>query len=491
MLKSIKQSVLPILYQLGNNFIKIFLYPSIYKNNNILFLLLLITMLIATFSLNSGLIFMISNINIFNLCFPIVIYLSMLYFLYLIFNLIVRIYNMHYKMLIYFLINKNNESFTVIIIYYFYNYLCIFISLLILFKIFNNLPIGYNDYLIILSYLISFTLALIYIDNTSENKIFINNISFIDKKYKILSYFHLFFIILIIFLPVLQMYNDFFENIFIKLFNKFNLTNKKLFFLIKILTYNFYDEITGENKQTLVNIQDGKNGFNILNFRNEQAEKERNVQKVANYSFNEPSRENVQEEFRNKPNRKVENNPQQNNFFNEFSEQLKKFCIDQNKIIEERVQKIIEQEKMNNSKNLIKLSEKRKLYPISDTPEIEIEKEAEIQKFKEKDFAEFQKLREEFHDLFYSEDSDKSKENSKEISKEQKIKETSKKIKEISNEILKKRKARETYNFDAVKAFFQQEYDLENRKNEKIFNEIKIQSSNETSNTTENQCDSK
>jgi hypothetical protein len=151
-------------------------------------------MLIATFSLNSGLIFMISNIVKFKLCFPIVNYLSMLYFLYLVFNLIVRIYNMHYKMLnyFYFLNNKNNESLTVIITYYFYNYFCIFISLLILYKIFNNLPIGYNDYLIILSYLISFTLALMYIDNTSDNKIFIKNINFIGYRYKILSLFHFF-----------------------------------------------------------------------------------------------------------------------------------------------------------------------------------------------------------------------------------------------------------------------------------------------------------
>jgi hypothetical protein len=297
-IKSIKSNVLANLYQLGNNFIKILFYPSIYKNNKILFLLLLVIMLIATFSLNSGLIFMISNINIFKISFPIVIYLSMLYFLYLVFNLIVRIYNMHHKMLIYFLDNKNNESFTVIIIYYFYNYFCIFISLLILFKIFNNLPIGYNDYLIILSYLISFTLALMYIDSTSDNIILKKDISFIDNQYKILSYIYLFFIILIIFLLFLHLYNNFFDYIFINL-NNSNLANKKLIF--KILTYNLHEESAGENKQTLANIQDGDRGINIQTISNNQPEGGKNIQQIKNSQTNKDpatTRENVQEDVR-------------------------------------------------------------------------------------------------------------------------------------------------------------------------------------------------
>jgi hypothetical protein len=91
---------------------------------------------------------------------------------------------------------------------------------------------------------------------------------------------------------------------------------------------------------------------------------------------------------------------------------------------------------------------------ISEVPEIEMEKEAEIQKFKEKDFAEFQRLKEEFCDLFYESEKSKIKRN---------LLETSKKIKTISNAGIDNRNHnRETYKFDAISAYFKAQYDLEN-----------------------------
>jgi hypothetical protein len=91
-------------------YLKVIQLPSIYKNNSLLFIFIVLLMILSSFLFNSGLIFKLNiNTELKILLLNIIIFISILYFLFLLFNLLIRFYNMFYRTLIHFYIIK--ESF--------------------------------------------------------------------------------------------------------------------------------------------------------------------------------------------------------------------------------------------------------------------------------------------------------------------------------------------------------------------------------------------
>lgn len=165
-----------ILKNLKLAYIKFIQLPTIYRNNNILFIFIILLMILSSFLFNSGVIY--KYIDYTPMLFDVTIVFTILYFLFLVFNLIVRLYNMFYRTLIYFYNVKEGCRSSLIVLYYSYNGVCLFISIIIMYKIFSNMTFYQPNligYLYTYSFLISFTLALMYIESISHENIIVHN----------------------------------------------------------------------------------------------------------------------------------------------------------------------------------------------------------------------------------------------------------------------------------------------------------------------------
>jgi hypothetical protein len=242
--------------------------PSIYRNNNLLFIIFILFMVISTFLFNTELIFKLINIIIFIhikiVLINIVLYLTLVYFLFLLFNVIIRIYNMLFKTLPYFIKENNVLNKNLKLLYYCYNSFYLFISLLIMYKIGCNIT-SYNsdllDYLLICSFLFSFIPAIVYIDYISENKIIIHN----NTHNNLLNYF----IIMITILPTFYLLNNF---LLLDIVQK-NLFKTKLF--DTLMTLHLYDEDNNLDgtKKIISNNQKGKG----INYNSQQSNSDKTV----------------------------------------------------------------------------------------------------------------------------------------------------------------------------------------------------------------------
>jgi len=240
-----------ILKNLKLSYIKLIQLPTIYKNNNLLFIFIILSMILSSFLFNTGIIF--KYIDYIPLLFDLTIMLTILYYLFLVFNLIVRTYNMFYRTLIYFYNIKTEKS--LIVLYYTYNGLCLFITIIIMYKIFSNITFYQPNligYLYTYSFLVSFTLALMYIDSISHENIVVNN--------KIIT-IKLWFLKLLILFPIYVILIEFLVNIlnnFILNYGLSNLLSMKLYFMNDDNETVTPDESNNKIKQVNTNIQDNE-----------------------------------------------------------------------------------------------------------------------------------------------------------------------------------------------------------------------------------------
>jgi hypothetical protein len=234
-------------------YLKVIQLPSIYKNNSLLFIFIVLLMILSSFLFNSGLIFKLNiNTELKILLLNIIIFISILYFLFLLFNLLIRFYNMFYRTLIHFYIIK--ESFFLIFFYYIYNILCLIISVYIMYKIINNIKI-YNSnltgYLYIFSFLISVTLALMYIDYISHKNIVVNN-----RLITIKLWFFKILILLPIYIFLYELLNIILNYLILNNYLSEFLSMKLYFFNNDLNETITPDESTNNLNQINANIQD-------------------------------------------------------------------------------------------------------------------------------------------------------------------------------------------------------------------------------------------
>jgi hypothetical protein len=254
-----------ILKNIKLTYIKFIQLPTIYRNNNLLFIFIILVMIFSTFLFNSGIIY--NYINYAPIFFEFTILFTMLYFLFLVFNLIVRSYHMFYRTLIYFYKIKGCRSKSLITLYYIYNGLCLFISIIIMYKIFNNI-IFYKPnligYLYTYSFLISFTLALMYIDSISHENIVVHN--------RIITIKLWFFKLLLLF-PIYAFLTELFINILNNIVFNYGLSELlsiKLYLMNDDETIN-PDENTNNIEQVNTNIQDNERNSNKQRNTNKQS----------------------------------------------------------------------------------------------------------------------------------------------------------------------------------------------------------------------------
>lgn len=246
-------------------YIKFIQLPTIYRYNNLLFIFIILVMILSTFLFNSGIIY--NYINYTPILFEFIILFTMLYFLFLVFNLIVRSYNMFYRTLIYFYKIKGCRSKSLIALYYIYNGLCVFITIVILYKIANNMTFykpNLIGYLYTYSFLVSFTLALMYIDSISHENIIVNN--------RIVTIKLWFFKLLLLF-PIYAILIELFINILNNIIFNYGLSellSMKLYFMNDDETIN-PDENTNNIEQVNTNIQDNERNNNKQRNSNKQS----------------------------------------------------------------------------------------------------------------------------------------------------------------------------------------------------------------------------
>jgi hypothetical protein len=163
------------------------------------------------------------------------------------------------------------------------------------------MPDGYNDYLIIFSFLISFTGALMYIDYISSEEIFIEDSNLKFNKFKLFSFIRLLTIILVLLFPIFQMLNDFFNFILLKLVNNNLIYNR---FISKLILFNFCEDNSNSNnseanKSVIYNINDHKETRenNTQNIKIEESiknEKTGNVSKISDNIQNDNDSNSVE-----------------------------------------------------------------------------------------------------------------------------------------------------------------------------------------------------
>lgn len=162
---------------------------------------------------------------------------------------------MFYRTLIYFYNIKEEKS--LIILYYIYNGLCVFITIIIMYKIFSNMTFYQPNligYLYTYSFLISFTIALMYLDYISHENIVVNNAA-------ALITIKLWFLKLLIFFPIYAILIELLVNIlnnFILNYGLSNLLSMKLYLMNDDNETVTPDESTNNIKQVNTNIQDNE-----------------------------------------------------------------------------------------------------------------------------------------------------------------------------------------------------------------------------------------
>lgn len=172
-MRIIKNKILEIMQRNSEIFLTIINLPSVYKLKDKKYILLIILLTLASYTVISGIALNIANPF---LLFTI-ISLTLINLIYIIFNLIIRIYNIFYRVLKYFLVNKEIER-KIVIGYYIFNIISIILTSIILIKIQNNLII-YEQITSIIFWLfvLSCIIAVLYINHISNEEIIIKEIN--------------------------------------------------------------------------------------------------------------------------------------------------------------------------------------------------------------------------------------------------------------------------------------------------------------------------